>query len=199
MLTDEIFSLYEGQGASAYFGEAVTVAEHGLQTAYFAEKAGASDGLTIAALLHDIGHLIELAPTDVGDWVADAYHERVGSLWLARHFGPQVSEPVRLHVGAKRYLCAIKPGYFRALSPASVVTLGLQGGPMSMAEANAFEMETYFEDAVRLRQWDDKAKIPGLPTPNFVDYRTRIENIAKAFQADGTGDGEAAERQRSLK
>jgi phosphonate degradation associated HDIG domain protein len=180
MTIDELLSIYGGRGAAAYFGEAVTVTEHSLQAAHFAQRSDAPDGLVIAALLHDIGHLIESVPQDIADWKTDGRHELVGSRCLASHFGPEVCEPVRLHVAAKRYLCATDPAYFGALSPASVVTLRLQGGPMSRAEADAFEAEPYFRDAVLLRQWDDQAKIAGLPTPDFAHYRMLIERLAAA-------------------
>jgi phosphonate degradation associated HDIG domain protein len=177
MTKDELLALYGGRGAAAYFGEAVTVTEHSLQSAYFAQRADAPDGLVIAALLHDIGHLIEPAPGDIADWKMDAHHEMIGSRWLTSRFGLEVSEPVRLHVPAKRYLCATDPDYFGALSPASVVTLRLQGGPMSRDEAAAFATEPYFHDAVRLRQWDDQSKIAGLPTPDFAHYLPLIERL----------------------
>ena len=131
---DEVLSIYGRCGAEAYFGEAVSMSEHGLQAAYFAQAAGAPDALVIAALLHDIGHLIESVPDDIADWHSDARHELSGSRWLARRFGPEVWEPVRLHVPAKRYLCATETAYFERLSAASVLTLKLQGGPMSSDE-----------------------------------------------------------------
>ncbi len=178
MITDELLSIYDGPGAAAYFGEAVTVTQHSLQAAFFAQRSDAPDDLIVAALLHDIGHLIEPAPADIADWKTDARHEWVGSQWLALRFGADVFEPVRLHVPAKRYLCAVDPDYFGALSAASVVTLGLQGGPMSHSEAQTFEAESHFREAVRLRQWDDQAKIAGLPTPDFAHYAPIIERLA---------------------
>jgi phosphonate degradation associated HDIG domain protein len=178
MILDELLSIYDGRGTAAYFGESVTVIEHGLQAAHFAQSCNAADGLVVAALLHDIGHLLEAVPADLADWKTDARHEISGSRWLASRFGPEVSEPVRLHVPAKRYLCAADPDYFAALSPASIVTLGLQGGRMSPAEAAAFEAEPYFGEAIRLRQWDDQAKIAGLPVPGFTHYRPLIEILA---------------------
>jgi gamma-butyrobetaine dioxygenase len=180
MLADEIFSIYRGLGAGAYFGEAVTVTEHSLQAAHFAQSCDAPDGLVIAALLHDIGHLIEPAPADIADWKADAGHERIGALWLASHFAPDVYEPVRLHVPAKRYLCATDTGYFGMLSAASVKTLGLQGCLMSSVEVAAFEAEPFFRQAVLLRQWDDQGKIAGFPKPDFAHYAALIERLAKA-------------------
>ncbi len=178
--SDELLSIYGEGGAAAYFGEAVSMTEHGLQAAYFAQASGASDALIIAALLHDVGHLIAAAADDLADWKTDAQHELTGSRWLAARFGPEVSEPVRLHVSAKRYLCATDPAYFGKLSPASVVTLKLQGGPMSSAEIAAFEAEPHHRQAIRVRQWDDQGKIPGLRTPDFAHYRALIDRLAAA-------------------
>ena len=178
-LTDELAAIYARRGAEAYFGEAVTMMEHGLQAAYFAAAHRASDALIIAALLHDVGHLIVPAPDDIADWKTDAEHERTGADWLAKRFGPQVSEPVRLHVPAKRYLCATDPGYFKRLSEASVLTLQLQGGPMSPAEVATFESQSYWRDAVLLRQWDDQGKIRALQTPGFDSYAPMIERLAQ--------------------
>jgi phosphonate degradation associated HDIG domain protein len=176
--TDEVLSIYARYGSAAYFGEAVSMTEHGLQAAYFAQARHASDALVVAALLHDIGHLVEAVPDDLADWKTDACHELTGSRWLAAHFGPDVSEPVRLHVPAKRYLCATDPAYFEKLSGASVLTLKLQGGPMSGAEVTAFEAEPYHRDAVLVRQCDDQGKIAGLRTPDFRHYRALIDRLA---------------------
>jgi phosphonate degradation associated HDIG domain protein len=181
--TDELLAIYGEAGAAAYFGEPVTVTEHSLQAAYFAQKAKAPDGLVIAALLHDIGHLVEPAPAEFAEWKTDAFHEVSGSRWLAERFGPEVHEPVRLHVAAKRYLCATDTSYFGRLSAASVTTLGLQGGPMSRAESETFEAEPYFHQAVLLRRWDDHAKIEGLSTPPFAAYLPLIEKLAAASGA----------------
>jgi phosphonate degradation associated HDIG domain protein len=176
---DDLVSIYARRGAEAYFCEAVTMMEHGLQAAYFAQQYGASDALVIAALLHDVGHLIEPAPDDIAEWKTDAGHERTGGQWLSERFGAQVSEPVRLHVPAKRYLCATDPAYVRRLSDASVITLKLQGGPMSPAEVASFESEPSCRDAVLLRQWDDQGKIVGLKTPPFESYRAMIERLER--------------------
>lgn len=178
MTAGKILAIYSCHGAEAYFGEPVTLMEHSLQAAHFSQRCDAPDSLVVAALLHDIGHLIEPAPEDFAEWRIDAGHERIGGRWLSSCFGPDVCEPVRLHVPAKRYLCATDAEYFKALSAASVVTLGLQGGPMSRQEIEAFETEPYFRDAVLLRQWDDQAKIAGFPTPEFAYYRPLIEKLA---------------------
>jgi phosphonate degradation associated HDIG domain protein len=177
-LSDQLLSIYSSRGAGTYFGEAMTTLEHSLQAAYFAQACDAPDALIIAALLHDIGHLIEPATDDIAGWTADARHEVSGSRWLATRFGPGVCEPVRLHVPAKRYLCAKDAGYVARLSGASIQTLKLQGGPMSDAEIMVFETEPHFRDAILLRQWDDQGKVAGLATPPFSHYREIINRCA---------------------
>jgi phosphonate degradation associated HDIG domain protein len=177
--SEEVCAIYDRRGASAYFGEAVSVAEHSLQAAYFAQAANAPDTLVIAALLHDVGHLVGGAPDDLAEWTEDAHHELIGGGWLAKRFGPEVAEPVRLHVPAKRYLCATDPGYFEKLSAASVVTLKLQGGPMTAPEIAAFEAKPYWREAIRVRQWDDEGKVAGLRTPDFSAYAALIDRLAK--------------------
>jgi phosphonate degradation associated HDIG domain protein len=186
MTADEILSIFAEQGSGAYLGEPVSVSEHALQSAYFAEAAGASGALVLAALLHDIGHLIEAAPDDIGEWKSDAQHELSGSRWLARRFGPEVYEPVRLHVPAKRYLCATEAAYVNALSPASVVTLKLQGGPMSRTETEVFEAEPYWREALLVRRCDDQGKVQGLKTPGFAHYRPLIERWATEPMRSGS-------------
>ena len=176
-VTDEILGLFQDRGAETYFGESVSMTEHALQAAHFAKAAGAAPALIVAALLHDVGHLIEDVPDDIADWATDARHEEIGGRWLAQRFSPQVSEPVRLHVPAKRYLLATDPGYFANLSSASIITLELQGGPMSALEVSRFEGERFHRDAVSVRRWDDRGKVPGLVTPGLRDYRALIEAL----------------------
>lgn len=178
-VADEILALYAARGAQSYFGEDVNMSEHGLQAAHFAAAEGAPEPLVIASLLHDIGHLSENAPADIHEWKQDAHHERSGARYLAQRFGPAVSEPVRLHVPAKRYLCATDPEYFGRLSEASVITLKLQGGPMSAAEIAAFEAQPHWRDAVRLRRWDDMGKVPRLAVADFEHYRAAIDRLAR--------------------
>lgn len=175
---DEILSLYAARGSAAYFGEAVSMTEHALQAAHFAELEGAGEVVIAAALLHDIGHLIAKVPDDIADWHVDARHEATGARWLGDRFGPDVAEPVRLHVKAKRYLCATDPTYFSQLSPASVLTLRLQGGPMSAEEVAAFEAEPGYRDAIAVRLCDDRGKVPGLVTRRLEDYRERLRSLA---------------------
>jgi phosphonate degradation associated HDIG domain protein len=176
-ITDEILAIFERRGAGAYFGESVSMTEHALQAASFAQGAAASPALIVAALLHDIGHLVEEVPEDLADWTADAHHERIGGHWLAGRFRPEVSEPVRLHVPAKRFLLATDATYFARLSPASVITLKLQGGPMTAQEVAKFETERFYREAVRVRQWDDQGKVAGLKTPGLGHYRALIEQL----------------------
>jgi gamma-butyrobetaine dioxygenase len=168
---DQLFHLFAVAGQGAYFGEAVTETEHALQTAHLARTSGAPDELITAALLHDVGHLLHGLGEDVAERGIDARHERGGADWLARHFTPAVVDPVRLHVEAKRYLCAIDPAYLAGLSPASTRSLHLQGGPHTEEEVRAFEREPFFADAVALRRWDDGAKVPGLAVPGLEEYR----------------------------
>jgi len=171
---DEALGLFARRGHLSY-GEGVTIAEHSLQSALLAEQEGAEPALIAAALMHDIGHLLHSLPEDIADRGVDAQHESIASAWLSRYFPASVSEPVRLHVAAKRYLCAVEPGYLAALSPASVQSLALQGGPMSKDEALRFAGERYGKAAVRLRRWDDLAKVKGLKTPDLAHYRPILE------------------------
>jgi phosphonate degradation associated HDIG domain protein len=175
---DEVAALFAARGADCYFGETVSTTQHCLQAALFAQKARAPDALVLAALLHDVGHLIDAAPNDISEWTEDAHHEEVGGRWLAKRFGPEVAEPVRLHVPAKRFLCATDAGYRSKLSPASVVTLKLQGGPMSAAEVAKFAALPFHRDAIRIRHWDDAGKISGLATLELADYSDMIERLS---------------------
>jgi len=179
-LAAEVLAIYGERGAEAYFGESVSVTEHALQAAHCAQLDGAPAVLIIASLLHDIGHLIDPAPEQIAEWTSDARHEVCGASWLAVRFGPSVSEPVRLHVAAKRYLCASEPGYLELLSAASIRTLQLQGGAMTRAETAKFEAEPYHREAVQLRRWDDRAKVAGLSTPDLHHYVALIERSAIA-------------------
>jgi phosphonate degradation associated HDIG domain protein len=174
---EEILAIFSRRGAEAYIGEPVSVKEHALQTALFAQQARAAPALVVAGLLHDVGHLIEDVPDNIDEWTQDAHHEEAGSRWLAQRFGADVAEPVRLHVAAKRYLCATNAAYLGKLSSASVHTLSLQGGPMSPAEVALFEKETHFKDALRVRVWDDRGKVAGLATPSLEDYRSLVESL----------------------
>jgi phosphonate degradation associated HDIG domain protein len=174
---DRIITLFREQGNGAYFGEAVTQTEHALQCAHLAAQCGAAPALVAAALLHDVGHLLHGLPQDIAASGIDGRHEEGGAAWLARAFGPAVVDPVRLHVAAKRYLCAVEPDYHAALSEASQRSLHLQGGPMSPEELRRFEEEPEFRAAVAVRRWDDGAKVPGQAVPGLEHYRRCLEGL----------------------
>lgn len=176
-VSNEILELFQKRGQEAYFGEGVSQREHALQAAWLAESSRARPALVVAALLHDIGHLIHGLPEDIADQGVDGYHEAAGARWLGTHFGPEVTEPIRLHVDAKRYLCATDPTYRAMLSPTSVQSLALQGGPMDAVEAKAMEANPFFAEAVALRRWDDAAKVPGLRVPDFQHYANLINSL----------------------
>jgi [1-hydroxy-2-(trimethylamino)ethyl]phosphonate dioxygenase len=176
-IVDEIFEAFRSNGAALYVGEPVTLREHMLQTAAEAEAEAAPDELIAAALLHDIGHLLHGLPEDAAEHGVDTVHEDLGFRFLERHFPATVVDPVRLHVAAKRYLCAVDPGYSAELSPASVLSLSLQGGPMSPTEIRAFEALPNWEAACRLRRWDDLAKDPGALVPPLEHYRALLEAV----------------------
>jgi phosphonate degradation associated HDIG domain protein len=170
----EIARLFTERGGVAYAGERVSQAEHALQCAWLAERAGASDALVTASLLHDLGHLLiaehqtlARSPTELG---IDDRHQYIALPLLRGAFGVEVREPIRLHVDAKRYLCATRPSYFSRLSPDSVRSLALQGGPMDAEAARRFAALEWAEDAVRLRLWDEEAKAEALETPPLAHF-----------------------------
>ena len=166
-----IAALFTGPGARDYLGEAVTIGVHMRQAGALAEAAGAAAPLVAAALLHDIGHLRN---------ETDSRHGSGGARWLSQWFGEPVTEPVRLHVAAKRYLCAAEPGYFARLSRESVRTLAVQGGPMTPAQAAAFEALRFARDAVAVRRWDDEAKDPAVTPPHFAHFGLLLESLTLA-------------------
>jgi gamma-butyrobetaine dioxygenase len=167
---EAIAKLFAGPGSRDYLGEAVTIGEHMRQAGALAEAAGAPAPLVAAALLHDIGHLRS---------ATDARHGPVGAQWLGQWFGPAVTEPVRLHVAAKRYLCATEPGYLGLLSAESVRTLALQGGPMTPEQAAAFGALPCTHDAVAVRRWDDQAKDPAVTPPEFGQFEALLTALLK--------------------
>ncbi|HET9019516.1 MAG TPA: HD domain-containing protein [Acetobacteraceae bacterium] len=173
------------RGADSYLGEAVTMQQHMLQAAYLAEREGAGDDLIAAALLHDIGHYTGEFGDDYIDRGIDNRHEEAGARVLAPFFPPVVVACVRSHVPAKRYLCATDPAYSAALSPASVATLRLQGGPMAATERAGFERMPFFAEAVRVRRWDDAAKLPDAVTPPFAHYAPVLERVARRAATSG--------------
>jgi len=182
---DAIAELFASAGAADYLGEPVTVAAHLLQTGALAGAAGAPPALVAAALLHDVGHLrgadalaggIEISGRELMAGTDNNHGER-GAQWLAQWFPESVTGPVRLHVAAKRYLCAAEPSYFALLSEASVYTLAVQGGPMTETETAGFERTPHAADAIAVRRWDDQAKDPAAEVPDFDFYRPLLTSL----------------------
>jgi gamma-butyrobetaine dioxygenase len=167
---ETIGEMFAGPGARDHLGEPVPIGEHMLQAGALAEAAGAESPLVAAALLHDIGHLL-------GEDEDEDRHGEAGANWLSQWFGDAVSEPVRLHVPAKKYLCAVDADYFGLLSAESVRTLSLQGGPMTAAEVAAFEALPFSRDAVAIRRWDDQAKDPAVAPPRFAHFAPLLEAL----------------------
>ncbi|MCG8560377.1 MAG: HD domain-containing protein [Hyphomicrobiales bacterium] len=178
-ITERLKEMVARTGAELYGGEAVTQEQHALQCAQLAEDEDAPPALIVAALLHDIGHLFE-ETFELGlEQHEDLFHEDLGEKLLAQWFGPEVTEPVRLHVAAKRYLCAVDKTYADTLSPASQHSMMLQGGPMSPEDVAAFESERFSEDAVRLRRWDDRGKDPAMKTADLEHFLGYVARCAK--------------------
>lgn len=178
-MVTEIVSLFRIKGDRAYEGEGVSQLEHALQSAHFAEQAGAARELICAALLHDIGHLINdkgETPTLRGE---DDLHQYMALPFLRPAFPEAVLGAIRLHVDAKRYLCAIRPGYREALSEDSKRSLELQGGVFAPAQAERFIRQPFAADAVKVRLWDDAAKVPGLPTPGLAHFEAILRTVAR--------------------
>ncbi len=172
---EQIASMLTLKADGLYGLSDVNQRQHALQAAWLAEQSGGDDALVVASLLHDIGHMVhDLGENPAEDGVDDR-HEELGYAFLSRWFGPEVTEPVRLHVAAKRYLCATEADYFRRLSRDSVLSLSLQGGPMSEAEVAAFKALPGAAAAVRLRRFDEQAKVKGLETPPVEHFMAFVE------------------------
>jgi len=178
---DEILALYERWGTEHY-DEELSQLDHALQTAALAVAANATDPLVAAALLHDVGHLLDLAQHGGaggagGETDVDLGHESSGSKYLAALFPPTVTAPIALHVRAKRYRCAVDPAYHAGLSSGSQRSLELQGGPMTADESTSFEQNPGFEASVQLRAWDDLGKVDGLDVAPLTSYRPLLEQL----------------------
>ena len=173
-----IAGMFIQRGDSEYGGEAITQVQHALQCAMLAEQADSSPELIVASLLHDIGHLLHDLPDDAPDQGIDDHHENSGYRFLEKHFDPAVSEPVRLHVAAKRFLCTVDPEYLGMLSEPSVVSFHLQGGMMSEDELVEFKHSPHWEDSLQLRKWDDLAKVVDLKTPTVEHFLGYIDQLS---------------------
>lgn len=183
-IVDFIADIFTRRGAESYLGENVTMSEHMLQGALLAEQAGASDTMVAGALLHDIGHYTNEFGDDYIEQGIDNLHEEAGAKMLAPFFPTAVTDCIRYHVAAKRYLCATDAEYFAKLSDASVKTLELQGGPMSADEIAAFAQNPNLAAILQVRIWDDQGKVPGLRTPAFDHYAPLLQRVVNSYCAN---------------
>ena len=172
-----IADIFKRRGAESYLGEQVTMSQHMLQAAQLAERTGCADDLIAAALLHDIGHYTSEFPDDAMDRDIDNRHEEAGARVLEPFFPATVTDCVRWHVDAKRYLCAVDPGYFERLSEASVHTLRLQGGPMTPEEVEVFSRHDNLDSIIQVRMWDEGAKDPTVDSPDFDHYAPLLQRL----------------------
>jgi phosphonate degradation associated HDIG domain protein len=172
---ETILAIFHAEGERNYGGERLSQTAHALQCGWLAERAGAPSALVAAALLHDIGHLVNPDDKSAKHRGEDAFHETVGHKYLSRWFAPDVTQPIMWHVAAKRYLTATEPDYFATLSGGSVRSLELQGGPFTPERAAKFIAQPFARDAVMLRRWDEGAKIPNLETPPLEYFRPHLE------------------------
>ena len=173
-LRQELLDVFVGRATRRYGLSAINQLQHALQAAAHAEADDAPPATVLASLLHDVGHMIHQLGEDPASRGVDDVHEELGASWLAGRFGPAVSEPVRLHVAAKRYLCTVEPDYFGKLAPDSVRSLKLQGGMMSADEVAGFRANPWHAEAVRLRRYDEAAKDPRATTPDFDHYLSHV-------------------------
>ncbi|MFI5000905.1 MAG: HD domain-containing protein [Reyranellales bacterium] len=175
-LRQELLDIFASRATRRYGLSEINQLQHALQAATLAEAEDATPATVLASLLHDVGHMIHDLGEDPAARGLNDVHEELGARWLAKRFGPEVCEPVRLHVAAKRYLCAVERDYFGKLSPDSVRSLGLQGGPMSADEIAVFRRHPQHADAVRLRRYDEAAKDPYARTPDFDHFLRHVES-----------------------
>ncbi len=175
--------IFERRGGEEYLGEPVTMAQHMLQGAHLAQQQGESEEIIVATLLHDIGHFTSEFGTFSMDDTHDKHHEEAGADILEQFFPSIVTDCVRYHVAAKRYICATDPKYFGQLSAASVHSLKLQGGPMNAEEVAAFEKLSNAREIVKVRHLDDAGKVAGMATPDFAYYAPMVQRIVDAHCA----------------
>lgn len=174
-----ILDLFARRGAEEYMGEPVSMAQHMEQTAACASADNASSALVIAALLHDIGHFVGDFPIDALENGIDNCHENVAAQFLAPYFPESITEPIRLHVPAKKYLCAVDQSYFDQLSEASKQSLAVQGGLMNSEEVKQFETNHFYREAVQLRKYDDNGKVANKTIYPITHYQTLMSSLIK--------------------
>ncbi|RLA15734.1 MAG: phosphodiesterase [Gammaproteobacteria bacterium] len=179
-IIDFILDLFARRGSEEYMGEKVSMAQHMEQSAACAVADGASDELVIASLLHDIGHFVGDFPIEALENGIDNLHEDAGAHFLEPFYPASVTEPIRLHVAAKKYLCAVDENYMRRLSDASINSLHVQGGPMNQPEVEEFESNPHYLAAVDVRKYDDDGKVAGLDIKPVESYRDKLESLLVA-------------------
>nr|XP_039254619.1 2-amino-1-hydroxyethylphosphonate dioxygenase (glycine-forming)-like [Styela clava] len=175
-LVEDVFEKYEKYANVKYDGEEITLLEHSLQIAKLAEEHGASEEVILGAFFHDIGHVLEVEqshmPEENWKYIVGKHNETGHQFLIENNFPHSIASPAKYHVNAKRYLvCRVKE-YHDGLSECSKRTLIGQGGPMSEKEAREFEQLPYFQTAVNVRKWDDKAKVIGQTTPTLEKYKS---------------------------
>lgn len=176
-IVEYLIEMFNTKGQAEYLGEDVSQSAHMLQCAVVADQFDAKESLILASLLHDVGHFLHGFDADCADHGIDSKHEDVGDEFLKKFYPAEVTEPIRMHVDAKRYLCAVEEGYFDKLSEASVHSLKLQGGPMNEAEVKEFEASPHLKDALDLRRYEEAGKCEGVETPTIEDYRSLMEKF----------------------
>lgn len=174
-ILQQIETIYAEMGHNQY-GEGITQTEHGVQCAKLAKRDGQNSQLVVAALLHDIGHLVEEISAEHGNFK----HDKVGADFLAPYFPAEVTEPIRLHAQAKRYLCTVEEGYLETLSEASLYSLKHQGGLMNEQEVEQFRAEPFYQQAVLLRRWDDEGKDIELAATPFTEFLPDLQSAMAA-------------------
>ncbi|WP_370228292.1 HD domain-containing protein [Cognatishimia sp.] len=179
-IVEFLASIFERRGSEEYLGEPVTMGEHMLQGATFAEQNGQPDEIIVGALLHDIGHFTSEFGTFSMDDTEDRHHEDAGAAVLEQFFPSVVTDCCRYHVAAKRYLCATKPSYSKRLSEASVHSLNLQGGPMTADEVAEFEQNPNLKQIIAVRYLDEAGKVAGMETPDFRHFAPRVQRLVDA-------------------
>ena len=179
-IIDFILDLFARRGSEEYMGEKVSMAQHMEQSAACAVAGGASDELVVASLLHDIGHFVGDFPIEALENGIDNLHEDAGAHFLEPFYPASVTEPIRLHVAAKKYLCAVDENYMSCLSEASIDSLRVQGGPMNQPEVEEFESNPHYLAAVDVRRYDDDGKVAGLDIKPVESYRDKLESLLVA-------------------
>mgnify|MGYP000244693615 FL=1 len=172
-----IGDIFDRRGEEEYLGEPVNMGQHMLQGATIAEQNGRPEEIIVGALLHDIGHFTSEFGTFSMDDTEDRHHEDAGAMVLERFFPTVITDCVRYHVAAKRYLCATRPEYFRKLSEASIHSLHLQGGPMTADEVAVFEKNPNLDQIIAVRYLDDAGKRPDMVTPDFWHFAPMVQRM----------------------